>query len=278
MKLSELLAMRRISLPQTRLKYVRHLQPGIDIEEIARTGWIETYQQYQGSPVFDGCDAIVSFVGEPRQARFLGIYDVLGRMSAKSVPSPPALPRQDWLAGARYWYDLRLREDLADLRHRLVVRWAARGFHLWPTDFDITEIRPEGRRLPPFRDFGTVHLTFTQLSELAKNAAAHTDWIAGLSAVGGVYLIVSAATGEQYVGSATGSGGIWQRWTSYLRDGHAGNARLRALVEADPRHPVAFSFSVLDTFSRGLSKAEALLREVRYKAKLGTRAFGLNAN
>lgn len=278
MRLSELIEIRGVALPKKRVKFVRHLQRDIDIEEIVRSGWIETYQQYQGSPVFDGCDAIVSFVGEHKQARFLGIYDVRGRKHAKSVPPPKELPNPNWIAGAQYWYDLHPRADLADLQHRLVVGWTARQWHRLSTDFEIVEIRPRGRLLPPFRDYSAIHLSFSQLKALAQSATAHPDWIASLAAVGGVYLIVSSATGAQYVGSATGNGGIWQRWASYLEDGHGGNKRLRALVDSDSRHPAALSFSVLDTFSRSVSKVEALRREAHFKAKLGTRAFGLNAN
>lgn len=99
-----------------------------------------------------------------------------------------------------------------------------------------------------------------------------------LSAVGGIYSIVNVASGEQYVGSATGNGGIWQRWSDYARTGHGGNLRLQAACGNDTGCPAAFRFSILDTFSRTLSRDEALALETFFKEKLGTRAFGLNAN
>ena len=123
-----------------------------------------------------------------------------------------------------------------------------------------------------------MHLSYSQLERLAEAGAAHNDWISSLRAVGGVYLIVSSVTGAQYVGSAFGAEGIWGRWCSYLGNGHGGNKLLRELCQADARHPAALSFSILDTFSTSMGRDEALALESLYKAKLGSRAFGLNAN
>ncbi len=279
MKLSDILRLSGLSLHPERVKIVRHRDSRFDVEEILRTGWIETYQQYQGDAVFDNCDLLLSFIGEAEnRCRFLGVYKVHGRRPARSVPPPAALPNPAWVGGAKYWYDVRPHAGLEDFQHRLVIGWSGRIWHRWLTDFEVLEVRPRGRVLPPFRDFGRVHLSFTQLERLAASGAAHNDWISSLRAVGGVYLIVSSVTGEQYVGSAFGVEGIWGRWCSYLRNGHGGNKLLRELCEKDARHPAALSFSILDTFSTSIGRDEALALESLYKAKLGSRAFGLNAN
>jgi hypothetical protein len=54
--------------------------------------------------------------------------------------------------------------------------------------------------------------------------------------------------------------------------------RLKKLCAQSASHPAAFRFSILETFSRSLSRDEALSLENFFKQKLGTRAFGLNAN
>jgi hypothetical protein len=64
----------------------------------------------------------------------------------------------------------------------------------------------------------------------------------------------------------------------YANNGHGNNQRLRQLCEGDIRYPAAFRFSILETFSRSLSQAEALSLEAFFKKKLGSRAYGLNAN
>ena len=95
-----------------------------------------------------------------------------------------------------------------------MIDWGkgALAWHQWYRDRPAIEIPPTGRALPPFRDYLRVHLTFDDLQRLATQPDANRDWVAGLSAVGAVYLIVDSVTGEQYVGSATGTGGLWQRW------------------------------------------------------------------
>jgi hypothetical protein len=96
--------------------------------------------------------------------------------------------------------------------------------------------------------------------------------------VAGVYLITDRSSGAQYVGSATGARGILGRWQAYAADGHGGNVALRALVTADPGHARHFQFSILRTLPADLHRAEAIRQEQLYKAKLGSRAHGLNEN
>ena len=189
-------------------------------------------------------------------------------------------PYHDFTSPEGFFYPLANRPECKDLEDRLVIDWGkgALAWHQWYSDRPAIEIRPAGRALPPFRDYLRVHLTFDDLQRLAAQPDAHRDWVAGLSAVGAVYLIVDSVTGEQYVGSATGTGGLWQRWCQYAKSGHGGNLKLRELCGRGPAHPAAFRFSILETFSRTLAREEALDLETFFKQKLGTRAFGLNVN
>ena len=113
---------------------------------------------------------------------------------------------------------------------------------------------------------------------IAISLSWRRGWEAALSAVGGVYLIVDSKSGQQYVGSATGNGGLWRRWCEYANTGHGNNLRLKELCAPRSVYPAAFKFSILETFSRSRSRDEALRLEAFFKQKLGTRAFGLNAN
>ncbi len=45
----------------------------------------------------------------------------------------------------------------------------------------------------------------------------------------------------------------------------------------DPAYPAQFRFSVLQILPKTMTRAEILRRERLYKAKLGTRATGLNS-
>lgn len=47
--------------------------------DTSKKGKIELYQSFQSKDVFN-CDYIISFIGEPNdKARFIGIYDVIGK-------------------------------------------------------------------------------------------------------------------------------------------------------------------------------------------------------
>jgi len=264
-----------------RVKLVRHKDSRYE-EALGRRDWLEWYQRYQSKPVFDQCDQIVVFLGEEGcNSRFVGVYNVGKRSLAADVPLPSNCPYPEWGRSSDFHYDLQKRAGFEDLEDRLVIDWgkAPLSWHQWFTsDREVVEIRPRGRALPPFRDYLRVHLTFEELVRLTAQPEAHRDWVASLSAVGGIYLIVNKSTGKQYVGSATGMGGIWQRWSEYARTGHGDNNRLKELCSQDSKCPGAFSFSILETFSRTLAREEAIASESFFKEKLGTRAFGLNSN
>lgn len=276
--LTELLCARGFAPTASRVKLVRHADARFDLEEIVRKGWLERYQQYQGKPIFDKCDQIVAFVGEEgMKSRFVGVFDIGKRRPATEGPRRPAqMPA--WM-DARYWYDVTRRPGFEDLENRVIINWNnARAWHQWFGERELLEIRALGRTLPPFRDYLKVHLSFAELQVLANESDAHQDWVSALRAVGGVYLIVSTVDGRQYVGSATGERGLWQRWSQYAKTGHCNNTRLAKLCRADSKHPNAFMFSILETFSRTTGKEVALRQEAFFKGKLGSRAFGLNEN
>jgi len=294
--LSELLAARGFVPDPKHVKLVRHSDKSVDLEALRNArvdehpddSWLDVYQRYQERPSFNGCTEIVVFLGEQSGiSRFIGIYDVGEYRPAAAVPLPAACPNPEWArrircsptgAEAVHFYQLHKRHGFEDLEDRLVIDWKARSFHLWFRELEVIEVRPRGRALPAFRDYLRVHLSYDDLVKLADQPDAHRDWVAGLSAVGAIYLVVASHHGDQYVGSATGDGGLWQRWCVYANNGHGNNQRLRQLCEGDPRYPGALRFSILETFSRSLSQAEALSLEAFFKKKLGSRAYGLNAN
>ena len=279
--LLELLTPRGLTSTPQRTKLVRHRGDQLDMNVLHREGWLETYQSLQDKPIFDGCDTIVSFIGEAGAAsRFIGVYTVGTRSPASAEHLPDGCPYPQWLQSSSTHYAMHKCTGFEDLEGRMVIDWgkAALAWHQWLTDRPVLELRPRGRELAPFRDYLRVHLSFRELQVLATQQAAHPDWIAGLSAVGAIYLIVDTRTGAQYVGSATGTGGLWQRWTEYASTGHGGNLRLKERCSAMDGCPQSFQFSILDTFSRSLAPKEALALETFFKYKLGSRSFGLNAN
>ena len=266
--------------PTLRTKFVRHQDDRYPVREFLH--WLELYQSYQSKPRFHDVVQIVSFYGLPwTRACFYGFYRVLGHRPAGDGPTPEMCPSSgQWQSECRYFYDLNLDPRFNELRSRLIIDWG-KGTRSWvqkPSNKPVLEILAPGRRLPPFDDYLEFSLTYHELRELFETEEAHRDWRAALSAVAGIYLILAEDSGDLYVGSAYGVGGIWGRWRDYATSGDGGNARLRHLIRRAPGYPGRFRFSVLQILPKSMAKDEILRHEARYKEKLGTRAAGLNAN
>ena len=93
-----------------------------------------------------------------------------------------------------------------------------------------------------------------------------------------MYLILAETSGNLYVGSAYGANGIWGRWEQYAKTGHGNNKRLIELLGVDTDYPEKFRFSLLQILPKTFTRDEVIARESLYKRKLGSKAFGLNAN
>lgn len=276
----DLLALRGFDT-SLKAKLVRHKDARYDVHNLLRDGWFEAYQSYQSKPVFHGLQQIVSFVGVGgTRSRFVGVYRVLGFRPGPEVPVPPGCPFQEFQNDSRFRYALERDPAFEEFEHRIVVDWGrgAIAWHQKLANKPVLELLPKGRLLEPFKDYLDFTLTHAELRHLVSNPEANAEWRARLSAVAGVYLILATATGAQYIGSAYGAEGIWGRWSSYAKNGHGGNIKLKDLVTSNPAYPSAFVYSILQILPRSLALAEVLDWERRYKEKLGTRAIGLNAN
>jgi len=261
-------------------KLVRHQDTRYDVTALIREGWFNLYQSLQARPVFKGCKQIISFVGDGSgRARFVGVYRVLKESVFSKSFIPADCPYPKWGTTSKYHYQLEREAGFNTLEGRVVIGWSnARAWHQHLKNKPVVEMFPKGRVLDPFTDYLDFTLSFHQLTDLMANANAHRDWMSSLSAVAGVYLILAQSTGHQYVGSAYGLSGIWRRWLQYATNGHGGNAKLRALLGSDSAYPNAFRFSILQVLPKTTTAPEVIRWESLYKAKLGSRATGLNLN
>jgi hypothetical protein len=108
-----------------------------------------------------------------------------------------------------------------------------------------------------------------QLSGLNKLAPG---WIEVLRSTKGVYLLTCPKTKEQYVGSATGASGFWNRWQEYVQTGHGGNVALKS------RDPSDYQVCILEVAGTSSTDDDIIRMEQRWKAKLQSGAMGLNRN
>jgi hypothetical protein len=90
---------------------------------------------------------------------------------------------------------------------------------------------------------------------------------------------MDTATGKTYVGSAYGSGGIWQRWCAYAETRHGGNVELKALLDTTgAEHGDHFQYSILEIADPLATERQVLEREGHWKDVLMSRTFGYNSN
>ena len=278
MYVNELLELRGLD-PKAKVKMVRHRDHRLDVVELMHSGLIEFYQACQPKLIFE-CDFVASFIGMPRgRARFLGLYEVMGRKKVSE-----AKPPKDYFLEEdpdSHFYLLRKVPGYDDLEERVGIDWE-RGhinWHQWlrPKSKEVVEILPHGyaRPFPGYLDF---ILSYYELRRIIAHPESNREWHEALSGVGGIYLIQNLKDGAQYVGSAYGAQGILGRWKDYAGDGHGGNALLGEICSKHKEAHHAFSYSILQTLSKSLTSKEAIEQENLWKKKLGTRAFGLNAN
>jgi hypothetical protein len=96
------------------------------------------------------------------------------------------------------------------------------------------------------------------------------EWIVALKSVRGIYLLTCPKTKEQYVGSATGAEGFWQRWSDYVSNGHGGNIGLKN------RDPSDYQVSILEVAGTAETAQNIQNLEEHWKRKLQSREMGLN--
>lgn len=156
------------------------------------------------------------------QASYLGV----GTVDYPTVHRAGEVDR----AGTYIHFELQRVKSFAALSGRLVIEWG-RGYLAWIQRADqqgkpILELRREyqEQRFPGFADL---------MISLSFFPTLPPSWVAVLRASRGIYLLTCPRTKEQYVGSATGKDGFWDRWREYYETGHGGNVRLKSREPSD---------------------------------------------
>lgn len=169
--------------------------------------------------------------------------------------------------GAGVFYQLEESDILADLRDRLVIQWAGRGWIQNNIERNILEIKPSGF-VSLFPGWDRVLLTYQELKEIIANKEGNRSWYEFLSTHLGVYIILDTQTRQHYVGSATGRGGIWERWEAYAKNGHGENNGLIELLGGKLDRADSFKFSIIHVFTRGTTELTVKEYESLVKRKL----------
>ena len=252
-----------------KVKVLRHRAIDQDLWELVNADKFARYQNAQSWDVFGDAEYLISFIAErERYAKFVGVW---------RVTSKRKLPRRKG-----YRYRTVYMPEFEELRERLVVYWGdgARSWAQWlhrSGNKEISEILPADYIMdfPGFYDFV---LSYDELCTMIANPDSNREWYRMLSSVSGVYLILDTKSGKQYIGSAYGKGGIWERWKVYAKSQHGGNKLLKELLSNRPARRKHLQFSILRVLEPSATRDEVIRQEVLAKRKLGSRAFGLNIN
>ena len=265
--LQEILNLKTDLFKTSRVKLVRHKDRRAEYRDLIKDREeLLKYQQEQGKPIFHDCDYIISFIGqEQRKSILFGVFKVMGFTFDDQV--------------RKYYYNLEQLTEFEYLANRVIIDWGnnAISWHQWYDKQikEIIQILPQGY-MGSFPGLLNFVLDFSELKILINNPDANQDWKSNLSSIDGIYLILDSKTGNQYIGSASGKEGIWQRWTDYATTVHGGNEKLKELVSEDPNCYKHFKYSILQSLPSNLTQKEVVAIENLYKEKLGTKGHGLN--
>jgi hypothetical protein len=228
----------------------------------------DTYQSIQARKIFHR-NFIASFVVSPAPAYetlFVGLYKVIEpQVNVETIISPVGGKSYD--PGRVLIYPLASEEKMKDLIQRLIIDWGE-GYRSWVQRADrqnknVLELRKVTAE-PEFPGFDCFTCRLGELDGIWDK------WKIALSNERGIYLL-SFDDGQQYVGSATGAAGFWQRWGDYLVDGRGGNV---ALKNRDAREAVV---SILDTSRLSDNRQTTIKREMLWQRKLGPKAIAIDA-
>ena len=129
-----------------------------------------------------------------------------------------------------------------------------------------------------FAGYENVVLTYDELKEIVEDPTVYESWHTALSSVYAIYLIVDRTNGQQYIGSAYGTGGLLRRWSCYGDTKHGGNKGIIEVICHHPERCKDFQFSILQILPKSITDEEVIKLESLYKRKLLTKDFGMNDN
>ena len=268
LNIQELISLRTDIFDSKKVKLVRHKDSRIEYRDVIkdRLKLIE-YQKEEKSDVFGKTDYLVSFIGQESTKSLLFGFFKVGNVEQRE--------------NGKFYYKLEELNVCQELIDRVIIDWG-NSTRSWHQDYkkhkkEVLEILPKGY-LGEFPGLTNFILEYNELKRLFENPDANRDWKNHLSSVNGIYMILDKSTGKQYIGSACGKAGIWQRWNDYAKTKHGGNQLLIDLHSIDSDYQRNFQFTILQTLPSNLTSKEVTNIESLYKRKFGTRFHGLNKN
>ena len=146
-------------------------------------------------------------------------------------------------------------------------------------DCTVVEILPVIYDGDEFNGYDNISLPFNKLKNIFNGNIMPT-YKQALEKITGIYCLTDTKNGKLYIGSASGEGGVMQRWGNYLDSKHGGNKKLISLYKekGEEYFEKYFVFTIIEYFGLSYDPEKLLRREDYWKRCLDTRKNGYNDN
>ena len=272
--------LKKTDIDPKNIMLIRHVLSNDKCREYVDNNMVEEYTCIQKKNFTNKYDYWLVFISREGTTAILdSFYKVNGEYTNAPENMPEGFAAPEDFNGNGKYFELERLDTFKDFEQRLMIEWGD-GYRMWhhkgTTEKEIIAIQKEKKI--PFTSYEDVRLSYPKLKEIMDNPNLYSDWHTALSNVKGIYLIVDTTDGKQYVGSAFGEKGILQRWTSYVNTKDGDDKKLIELLDQHPERYNDFQFSILKVLPEDMEKSEVIKIETKYKNKLLTKKFGLNAN
>jgi hypothetical protein len=277
-QLYQLLLDRGVDLLTQRVVLYRHKDQKYPLVKYIGTPALALYQANQSKPEMLGT-LVVSFFGHRENyGLLLGVWQVKGVMPTSEARSKGLLNETFEELGDEpsFFHTLEEVDVLQNERLKLEVYIGPPAI-VWRRVLSLESSYPV-RIWPdcpvPFPGLHNVSLVMSELRIVLPDPV----WQRELSAISAIYLITDEKSGRQYVGSAYGGLGLWQRWGDYVHTGHGDNVELIQVLREAPGREKEFRFTLLEALPSSTTPRTVIARESHWKVALGSRTHGLNRN
>ena len=183
--------------------------------------------------------------------------------------------------------DVKILEEYRPLFGRLVMKFHkgnTMGRYVFNLSYlnneeEVIEILPCIYSGEQFEGYDNVNLPYNKLKDIFEGKIMPTYYEA-LKKITGIYCLTDTSNGKLYIGSATGEGGVAQRWGNYLSSKHGGNVKLRKLYQqkGDKYFEKYFTYTLIEYFGLSYHPEKILKREQYWKKCFNTIEHGYNDN
>lgn len=270
--------LKNANIDENRVMLLRHSLSDKEFKTCYDKGMVLEYTRCQAQNFSEDHDIWMVFISyKGTLAKLYGCFRKTGSVPRTRYVKPNGFPFDNWFEGKDSYFTLEPVEIMNEYNDRLVIDWgkSMKFYHRGIIQKPVVSIESIVKK--PFPGFDKLVIPFDELKNVVdKFDTYYSEWRTTLSSVYAVYLITDMGSGKQYVGSATGNGGLLGRWREYVETGGHGNNK--GLIEHLQQHPKRCSelqFSVLQVFTKSSDKV-VLDAENDWKDKLQSRRFGFN--